>query len=461
MGGLALIARLVSEEVFGVYRQIIALHVIALTMLPLGFDQLVIREAGARAQYNRALCGALTLAGTTVVLAVVLGHAWLARALDLGGGANLLWAVSLVVPIQAAKLAYKPSLAARLAFGWIATAEFVNTAITFFGGCLALLVWKKPEALYAMYAAGEIFELVLLHRASRADAPQWLRIKRSVQEFARLAPQHSRFCAAFTVDQGLNAFSSNAPALMLGGLVGAATVGAFAMASALIMAPMTLLVGAVSRVTLPALAGLPEKEIHRRALLVLRSSAAFTAPGVLGIAMFAPELTQLLLGVRWTPDVAPMVPWLAVYLVLVSLFSPISSIDVLRDRPEITLAWDVGMLFVRVVALAAGARHGAVAAVAAFSVASAAMWLLYGGFLAWLLGCGWWRFHIAWLRYVPFWAALCLAWGLLRIVPGIGIVWLLVSGVLSAAVYMAVIVRLDADIGAVLRRIVPPRESFQ
>jgi O-antigen/teichoic acid export membrane protein len=442
VAGLAIIARLLSaqesgKEIYGAYRQIISLHSVVFVLLPLGFNQLVVREAAGRDSYVRALRGALITAAAVVVVAVLAAQPMIARLLGLGGSAPLLWFFPLVVITQTIKLGIKPLLVAELAFRRINSGEFLNSIVMLFGGAALLVLRPASGMLYAAYAAGEVVEVLWLWRGR--DLAAMSRIKESFAEFRARLGQHRRFCTFLTLDQVLNTLSSNAPALMLGGLIGQQAVGVFAMANALVGIPVLVLVGAIARVTFPALAGRGEASLQDSALRVLRGAAAFIPPVLLWLVFFAPAVAHLILGKSWAFDVAALLRWLALYLIFVSLFSPISSIDVLRDRPDVTLIWNIGLLSARAGALAWGARYSVETAIAAFAVASSIMWLIYGGVLAWLLRCGWARFFGAWLGFTPLWALAAAGWWVVcALMDPTGIPALIVS-VVPALLYLTVL----------------------
>ena len=439
--GLAVVARLVDERLFGPYQQLVALHLAAQAVLSLGLDQLLVREKGRRGSYARALRAGLVASWALIALAAVLLREPLARALALDAwDARLLAWFPAVLALQALKAAMRPLHAARLDFRRIALGELLNT-LALFGAAIPLCATMPSAAmLYLSYALAESAEAAWLWRGPGVKSLR--RLRPSARSLALLLRRHRRFCAVITLDQGLNVSSNNAPALLLGGLLGPGAVGLHGMASRMITAPVHLLLGAIGRVALPALAGRPEEELRHRVLLALRASAAWLPPVLLWLAVFAPQVVLVVLG-RDYEAAASLLPWLALNLLLQGLFSPISVLDVLRDKPEVTLAWNAACLLARCAALAVAAPHGLVAAIAAWAVVSAAMWLVYGVALAWLLGAGQRRFHAAWLRFAPLWALLAAA---LWACAGVSDPWLaLVLSAAPLAIYLSLCAALDRE----------------
>jgi len=279
-----------------------------------------------------------------------------------------------------------------------------------------------------------------------------LAIRENWGAFRELVARHRRFCSVMAADQSFNAFSHNTPALLLGGLIGQGAVGLFGMANRLVTVPANMLIGAVGRVALPALAGRPEEEMQDRILLALRGAAAFIPPVLLWLAFFAPVVVRVVLG-RDYDAAAPLLAWLALNLLFQCLFSPISVIDVLRDRPDVTLAWNAACLAVRAAALWAFAPKGLLAALSAYAVASAAMWLVYGGLLGWLLRAGQARFFGAWARFAPLWGALALGFAACRLAAPLHPLAPLALSPLPAALYLAAAWWVDPRAAGLLRRL--------
>ncbi|MEQ8821565.1 MAG: oligosaccharide flippase family protein [Sumerlaeia bacterium] len=446
LAGLAAVARLVSEDGFGAYRALASLHLVGLAVLPLGFDQLVVREASRRRAYAQGLVGALVAMAVACGAVVLLAHPLLAEIMGLAGErATLLWFVPLVLAIQALKTAIKPVLAAELAFRRIGFGEFLQTLTLWFGGLGLLAVLPETWALYVAFAAAEAIEAWFLWRGRwKSWGAVLARPRQTARRFRALLRRHRRFCGVLAADQGLNIASAQAPALLLGGLIGPAAVAAFSSSNFLITLPLLLLVGALGRVVFPSLSGLSEDDLRARVYQALRGSAAFIAPFLIWLALFSATIVRAVLGPEWAEAAAPLVPWLAMYLLFVGVFSPISSLDVLRDRPEVGLFWNIAAVVLRAGAIVLGARWGVEGAIAAFAVVSAALWMVHGALMGWLLGEGQARFHAAWLRYVPLWMAVGGAWWATRWLAGEGWLALALSPV-AAAGYFGALWLLDRE----------------
>lgn len=403
---LAIIARLISKDSYGVFRELLSLHLICFVLLPIGFDQLYVRDVADRLHYAKMLRIIVIISAFAVAILVIVLKPWIAAKLNLQEHSYLLYVFWLPLLFQAAKLPRKIMLAAKLDFRNIGIGEFLNTFATMAGGALLLFWWRTPAALYVAYTMGEVLEFAFLR-----TRPMGLTVDigAGLASMQQVGPKQWRFALFSSSDQVLNAMSANAPVLLLGGALSHESAAKFSMASSLITMPLFLLVGALSRVTLPSLAGRNERELQARILDVLGGAAAYIVPVLIGVAIFAQPLVHIVLGRSWVEETAPFVQWLAIYCIFVGLFSGISSLDVIRDRMDIGLGWNVTTFVLRATALVWGQRYGVIPAVAAYSIVSAIMWLANGFILGWLLRCGTWKFHSTWLKFVPLWLALAIA----------------------------------------------------
>jgi O-antigen/teichoic acid export membrane protein len=402
--GLALIARLVSRDSFGVYRELLSLHLIMFVALPLGFDHLYTRERTRRSEYWPALKGALFLSTAFAGIMVVLLHRPLSSFLKLGDYSWLLYTFPFVLAVQGLKTALRTPLTAELNFRATSAAEVINTIVTTVCGISAVLAWPNPVSLYIAFGAGEIAECISLRAMStrKPDTAVAISPRRLLIPFGT----NWRFCLPFTLDQLLNAVGTGAPVLLLGSFLGHNIAGSYAMANSLVSMPLYLLVGALGRVVFPSLAGLSEEALHRRTLLTLMGSAAFVVPVIVTLGVLAPAVVHVILGKTWQNDTPLLVQMIASYGVLIALFSPISSLDVLRNRPGVGLAWNLAHTTARLLALYFASPLGLIPAAGAYCAVSLFFWFLYGHIQAWLLGAGFGRFYWSWGRFLPAWLAL-------------------------------------------------------
>lgn len=403
--GQVLILRLVTKDTFGAYGALLSFPLMLLPLLPMGFDSLLIREKKRRRRYVVALTQTLAVLGTLLV-AVAAGTAML-KAQAAGTGLAVVF-LGLIFAVMATKLSIRSVHAADLDFRTISIGEFGNGMITYFGGAAAVFLvrqeWAQIAALMAAYLAGEVFEATWLYRGQRFRpfallAPRRWRISRT------LFRRHRHFCLTNTADLTLNNIASLIPAPMIAYLIGKAANGDFTIARMLIQLPILLMVGAIWRVAFPTLSGVSDEVLHSRCIKIIGTTAAFIAPAVVWLAFFAPTTAFFLGGEKYL-TAAPIIRWMALYMLMTAIYSPISSLDMVRDRPEVGMYWNIVHTIARVAAIWWYANRGLYATMVAMSLVSMALWVVWVAILGWLLNAGWRRFTVAVLKFAPGWVLL-------------------------------------------------------
>lgn len=127
---------------------------------------------------------------------------------------------------------------------------------------------------------------------------------------------------------------------LLLGTYSAAALGQFTMAWKVLLAPVSLINGAVSQVFFQKLATVEPGEMTPLVRTVLKRASLFGAPVFAVIALISPWLFPLLFGDRWVEAghyAQVMCPWLFVML----LSSPLSTIFVVTERQSWMLAFSL------------------------------------------------------------------------------------------------------------------------
>jgi O-antigen/teichoic acid export membrane protein len=188
----------------------------------------------------------------------------------------------------------------------------------------------------------------------------------------------ARFNGGILLLKTLQALDKALPRALIGGLMGPAALGLFALASRLYEQVNAVLVDPISALATPVTArARREPETLRRLLeQAMDLSSALAYPAFLGVAATAPVLVPLAFGRHW----AGAVPVVQV-MMLLGLRSAVSSCNggVLRGlgRPD---------LQVRVVAVGAALTAVLAPAAAPFGATAAAAALVVRGFATWPLG---------------------------------------------------------------------------
>jgi O-antigen/teichoic acid export membrane protein len=137
--------------------------------------------------------------------------------------------------------------------------------------------------------------------------------------------------------------------LVIGRVLGAAALGAYALATNVILIPFTRLAAPLQQVFFPAFSRM-NKDRPRIADVWIRATRLvgfFSIPAIVGVAIVAPDFVQVVLGPRWS-EVTPLIRVLAVVGILQSLHT--LSVEVLQALAKVgvllrlTLIWALATL---------------------------------------------------------------------------------------------------------------------
>lgn len=149
--------------------------------------------------------------------------------------------------------------------------------------------------------------------------------------------------------------------LLLGGrLLAAEQLGLYSVPRGLILQLQFLINPIITRVGFPLIAQL-QNDIPRVRAIYLKTvnmTAATNAPLYVGLAFFAPEVVQVLLGKNWVGAV-DFLRILAIWGFLRSTGNPVGSLLMGMGRADLEMKWNFGLLFVVPPLLWIGSHYGA------------------------------------------------------------------------------------------------------
>jgi O-antigen/teichoic acid export membrane protein len=150
--------------------------------------------------------------------------------------------------------------------------------------------------------------------------------------------------------------------LMLGGrLLGATALGLFSMPRNIVFQIQGMVNPIITRVGFPLIAQVQADISRVRAIYLktLNMTASTNAPIYIGIAFFAPVVVRVVLGPKWLVA-ADLLRLLTVWGLLRSTGNPVGSLLLGMGRADLSLKWNLGLLFVVPPALWGGSQYGTV-----------------------------------------------------------------------------------------------------
>ena len=163
----------------------------------------------------------------------------------------------------------------------------------------------------------------------------------------------------------------NADNLLIGKFLGAASLGVYALAYNVMLAPLSRFTAPLVEVLFPAFSRMQDDR-ERLGLVWLRVTrlvGAVTIPAMLGIIAVAPEFVAVLFGSRWETAV-PVIQTLAWVGLLQSLQGQNSAILLARDRTSVLLQYAFVALTASLVAFVGGINWGIEGVAVAYAISS-------------------------------------------------------------------------------------------
>lgn len=181
----------------------------------------------------------------------------------------------------------------------------------------------------------------------------------------------------------LNTASTMLPALMLGYFFNPTIVGYYALGQKVLSLPMGLIGGAVAQVFFPrATQAKFEGNLGSLTLNTFSHLLTLGVTPILLLAASAPQLFTFVFGHQWVTAGVYM-RWLSLWLLLVFVSSPISTLFVVLEKQRIGLMFDLTLFVGRfLVLLIGGLKKDPLLAIALFGSIGALLWL---GECFWLL----------------------------------------------------------------------------
>ncbi|NIC04064.1 oligosaccharide flippase family protein [Billgrantia bachuensis] len=374
-----LLTRLYTPEDFGllaVYGGLLALF----TVVASGRYQLAIPLPETEREAAEVLALSLAVVAFTTLVAlllVLLGGRALAEALGVPSLSPWLWLLPLGVAFAGSYQAVSHWAVRTRAFAALASTRIkqslallaIQLAASPLGGGGLLLGHAAGQGSGTLTLARPALRAVGEHRVTAAGA--WAAARRY-----RKFPLFSSWSGLF------NTLGKQLPPLLFAALFSPVAAGLYALAHRVLAMPMTLIGEAVGKVFFSSAA-----EAHRRGELgplvakVHATLAQVAMPPAIVLMAIGPDLFALVFGERWR-EAGEFARWMAPWLYLVFITSPLSHLFSVMERQGQGLAFQALLLGVRVAAIAIGAAlDDLLLTVALFSLGSAACWV---GFLVWI-----------------------------------------------------------------------------
>ena len=250
------------------------------------------------------------------------------------------------------------------------------------------IVFGMPGAGAIGLAMGYVFGQVsgILMLVSTINSSHWGTLRGTSAGRLRLAAARYRRFPLYMLWAALvNTVSVQAPILLLAGMFDTTVVGWFSITVRALQLPSTIVGNAVAQVFYARVSRENVTDVAATTVAVYRSLVAVAVGPMVLLAVGGQQFFALFFGEPWR-EAGTYAQWLAPWLLVVFVTSPLSTLVLVRERQRMELMFQVVLLAARAAALVAGGALGnATLAIALFGVGSAALW---GSYMLWLLQIG-------------------------------------------------------------------------
>jgi O-antigen/teichoic acid export membrane protein len=365
------LTRLLTPADFGIMGMALIVVGFAQAFTDFGLSNAVIHKVDVTEDQLSSLYWINWIAGIAVFGAIVATAPLLVRFYDEPRlGPVLYWTalIFLIIPVgqQFEALLQKdlrfPSLV-RIEIG----ASLVGAVVVI---SLAALGWGVMSLVAGQIAAATLQSALLLAVGLQHYRPRF-----------RCRPSEVRALLQFglfqTGERALNFFTARIDQIVIGRLLGAESLGYYTLAYSLVISPIVLINGVVTRVAFPVFSRIQNdvERLNRAYPRVIRGLNYINAPLLVGIAVTAPVLVPLMYGSRWIPAVV-LIQILAAVAWFRSIGNPTGSLLLATGRARLSFLWTL--------ALFAATPFAVIAGVDLAGTAGAALGLLLVQFLFWV-----------------------------------------------------------------------------
>lgn len=169
----------------------------------------------------------------------------------------------------------------------------------------------------------------------------------------------------------VNFFSRNVDNVLIGRMLGAASLGYYSIAYRILLMPVEIFAWGLSQILIPTIGKFQDNKprVQAACLRTYRLISAMTFPAMTGIAVLAYPIVSVLLGERMMPA-APVLQILAPIGALQSVSTTQGSINVALGRADIVFGWSLLSLIVVTIGFAVGVNFGLMETALSYLVAT-------------------------------------------------------------------------------------------
>lgn len=337
---LAVLARLIAKEDFGLFATIMIILGFADFFVEAGLGNAIIHRQNAS---EDALASAYTiniLLGWLIFVVLHFASVPIANFYNDPRLVGLLQLANLIFLFQPFGRQYDALMRRDLRFASLAKLEIV-AAVT--GFVSALIFAFQGFAVHALIYSQLLTNLV------RVFLLLWLGIR--IYGFRiGFSREHVVFFMKFGSFQigenAINYFNTQLDSILIAKLLGQEALGIFFMAKQIAFRPVQIINPIINKISLPVFARIQNDTMRLKNgyLRVVHTMAFVHFPVFIVIAGFSAELVDIFLGNNW-PEIVVILQILAFYTMLRAIGNPVGNLLIAKGRVDMGFYWNLAMLF--------------------------------------------------------------------------------------------------------------------
>ena len=327
---MAVLARYLSIEAFGLFGESMVIVGIALSFVDLGLSPALVQREGVDDQVVSSLFWVVAGVSTASGLVVWAASTWIAGFFAAPALRELLFVAALFVAVFGVGQVPLAVLQKHLAFDRISKVDMLSGACGVATAVACAVQGKGAHApLYGLLVSGGVRLVGLLAAVRSVWWPSFH------FNFSDARPFLS-FGAYQTGERFVNYLASNLDFVMIGRYLGAAALGPYYVAYQVVVQPMVRLNPILTRVAFPLFSKMQNDDvaISRGYLNIAKLVAFVSVPLLIGMAVVAPSFFQVYLGDGWAESVL-LAQILVPVAILKCLGNPLGSAFLAKGRPDI------------------------------------------------------------------------------------------------------------------------------
>lgn len=351
------LVRLLSPEPFGVVGMAAVVTGFTSMVNNLGFGPALVQRESLTEKHVTGVFWTSVGFGLLLTLLVVWAAPWVGRFYGEPAVEPVLRAMSVLFVLQAIGMAPRSLLQRQMDFERLVKVEM--WALLLAGGTAVLMAWLGAGvwALVVQLVGKSAFEAALIWTVVRwrpaLDFP--------AEEVKELAG-YGLNLTGFSV---VNYCARKADDLLIGRVMGSASLGLYERSYRLMLMPINKVIGAISRVMFPALSVVQDDRARMREiwLRVVRVLSVVCFPMMAGLAVLADSFVVGVLGEQWA-GATPVVRILCLVGIIQTVSNPTGWIYKATGRTDWMMRWGLASGGVIVAAIAVGVWLGSIETVA-------------------------------------------------------------------------------------------------